>query len=208
MAKPDDLDWAAWLNPAAPCDWDPRRYFEWRCYREYSGGIATDLFVHRLTRLIRACGLTFPVRVAGMGGIYLWDDGRNLPDNIEMLAEYPAIEGVTPGMTVHVLGTMANDTGNRHCIRGHKATLEFTDAGWDIVDQATGKTVESHKKTGGEDVVPHHENHHAAIRSGAPLNCPAELGLYGVVPVCMANQSWFEKKMLSWDAASGKVVPA
>jgi len=208
MAKPDDLDWDAWLRPARKRDWDPRRYFEWRNYRDYSGGIATDLFVHRITRLIKACGLTYPVRAVGMGGIYLWPDGRDLPDNFEMLLEYPATEGITPGMTVHVLGTMANDTSNKHCIRGYKATLVFTEEGWEIVEQGSGEVLEKHKKTGGEDVIPHHQNHHAAIRDGADLYCPAELGLYGVVSVCMANQSWFEKKMFAWDANRGIAVPA
>ena len=54
-----------------------------------------------------------------MGGIYLWEDGRELPDNFEVLAEYPAVEGITPGMTVHILGTMGNQRGNDHLIRGH-----------------------------------------------------------------------------------------
>src|SRR5690606_39891791 len=132
---------------------------------------------HRITRIIRACNLTFPNRVSGMGGIYLWDDGRDLPDNFEMLAEYPAVDGVTPGMTVRVLGTMANQASSDHCIRGHKATVFFIGGGWEIRSQDTGEVVETHKKTGGEDVTPHHKNHHQAIREGAPLNCPPELGL-------------------------------
>jgi predicted dehydrogenase len=207
-AKPDDLDWPEWLKPAPRRPWDPHRYFEWRCYRDYSGGVATDLFVHRITRLLKACGLTYPTRAVGMGGIYLWPDGRDLPDSFEMMLEYPALEGVTPGMTVHVLGTMANENRNNHCIRGHEATLVFTDKGWDIIAENSGKVVESHEKTGGEDVKPHHKNHHAAIRTGAALNCPPELGLYGVVAVRMANLSWFKRKMVAWDARRGRVVPS
>jgi predicted dehydrogenase len=205
--KPADLDWDAWLKPAKKRPWDARRYHDWRCYSEYSGGIATDLFVHRITRIIKACDLTFPERAVGMGGIYLWPDGRDLPDNFEMMLEYPAVEGITPGMTVHVLGTMANQYANPHCIRGHAATLVFTGSGWDIIEEKTGKVLESHKKTGGEDIVPHHKNHHAAIRTGAELNCPPELGMYGVAAVRMANLSWFKRKMVRWDARRGRVTP-
>ncbi len=200
--KPADLDWDAWQKPAPVHEWDPSRYYEWRCFRDYSGGVATDLFIHRLTRLIKACGLEFPDRVVGMGGIYTWDDGRDLPDSFEMMAEYPAKEGITNGMTVHVLGTMANDDGNDHCIRGTDATLKFTSKGWEIKsDLKADKSaiIETHKKTGAEDLDPHHRNHHAAIRSGAELNCPAEIGLYGVTAVRMANLSWFHKKMMAWD---------
>lgn len=206
MAKPDDLNWDNWLTPAAKRPWDPCRYHEWRNYRDYSGGIGTDLFVHRITRLIKACGLGAPTRVVGMGGITIWPDGRELPDNFEMMCEYPAIEGVTPGMTVQVLGTMANDYSNPHCIRGYKGTLIFTPGqGWRIEEQGTGKVVKTHKKSGAEDVGLHHLNHHAAIRDNAPLNCPAEVGLAGVIPVVMANQSWAERRMLSWDDKAKKV---
>lgn len=209
--KPDDLDWDAWQIPAHEVAWDPHRYYEWRCYSEYSGGVATDLFVHRLTRLIKACGLQYPQRVVGMGGIYTWDDGRDLPDSFELMAEYPAMEGITNGMTIHVLGTMANDTGNSHCIRGTEGTLTFTKTGWEIKSDVTADknaVIATHKKTGGEDVDPHHRNHHAAIRDGVALNCPAEIGLYGVVAVRMANLSWFNRKMMAWDKERGVVVPA
>ena len=200
LPKPSDLDWERWLGPAPERPWSAPRYYEWRNYRDYSGGIASDLFIHRLTRILKACGLTYPEEVVGMGGIYLWDDGRELPDNLEMLAEYPATEGLTPGMTVHVLGTMGNDRGIDHLIRGRDATLLFTPTGWDIVDQTSGEVTASHQKTGGEDIALHHQNLHAAIRDGAALHCPPELGLYGVVAITGANESWFQQKMLTWNS--------
>ena len=204
--KPDDLDWDTWIQPRAQRSWDPHHYFEWRCYRDYSGGISTDLFVHRITRIIRACGLTFPTRVAGMGGIYTWDDGRDMPDSMEVLLEYPPVEGVSNGMTVHLLGTMGNKRSNDHCIRGQKATLLFTSSGWDIVSEKDGEVIESHKKTGGEDIILHHKNHHAAIRDGVALNCPPELGLYGVAAARMGNLSIYQRKMVAWDAENEYVV--
>lgn len=210
MPKPADLDWDTWLKPAPQHAWEARRYFHWRNYRDYSGGIGTDLFVHRITRLIRSLGLSMPSRVAGMGGIYLWPDGRDLPDNFEMLAEYPAVEGVTPGLTVHVLGTMANDKRNDHCIRGQKGTLTFTGEGWRIVEQGKpeDQPAQVFTKTGAEDIGLHHKNHHAAIRDNKPLNCPPELGLFGLAPVVMANESWFTRKMILWDEQNQKMTPA
>ncbi|MDA2924443.1 Gfo/Idh/MocA family oxidoreductase [Acidobacteria bacterium AH-259-L09] len=206
IRKPPDLDWEGWLGPAPKRPWSASRYYEWRAYKDYSGGIATDLFIHRITRILKACGLTYPSRVVGMGGIYLWTDGRELPDNLEMLAEYPAVGGITPGMTLHVLGTMGNRHGIEHCIRGHRATLIFTPEGWKIVEQGSNEVLETHQKTGGEDVSLHHKNHHAAIRDGVPLACPPELGMYGVVVVGMANESWFQKKMLAWDSQRNTVT--
>ncbi|MCH7960459.1 MAG: Gfo/Idh/MocA family oxidoreductase [Candidatus Hydrogenedentes bacterium] len=207
MKKPRRLDWKEWVEPREKRKWNPNHYFEWRCYQDYSGGIATDLFVHRITRIVKACGLTYPTRAVGMGGIYMWDDGRDVPDNMEILLEYPAVDGVTSGMTVHFLGTLANKNGIRHCIRGFEATLVFNSRGWEIIDEPGGKKViETHKKTGGENVSLHHKNLQAAIRNNEPLYCPAELGLQAVVAARMANLSFYERKMVEWDAERQHVI--
>lgn len=206
LPQPPDLDWESWLGPAPQRPWDPHRYFEWRNYRDYSGGVATDLFIHRLTRILKSCGLTEPKRAVGMGGIYLWPDGRELPDNFEMIVEYPAIEGITNGMTVYVLGTMANQYGNAHVIRGEQASLVFTKTGWQIIsEREQGKVLETHTKSGAENIGLHHKNHFDTIRGKAELNCPAELGYAGVLAVDMANESWFKGKVLEWDSQLGEV---
>lgn len=201
MPQPEGLDWQAWLGDAQPTDWNPNHYFEWRNYTAYSGGIATDLFIHRITRIMKACDLMYPSRVVGMGGIYQWQDGRDLPDNFEMICEYPR------GMTVYVLGTMSNREGIDHCIRGYRATLYFTNEGW-VIKNKDGKVLREHKKTGAEDVALHHTNLHNHLRNGEPLNCPADLGMAGVAAVCMALESWKTGTMTAWDAEAEKVVPA
>ncbi len=111
--------------------WNPHHYFEWRNYSAYSGGICTDLFIHRITRIMKACELLYPRRVVGMGGIWQWPDGRDLPDNFEMICEYPR------GMTVYVLGTMSNRVGVDHLIRGYRGTLYFT--GYRLGRQGQGR---------------------------------------------------------------------
>lgn len=200
--KPSDLNWNDWLGHAAKRDWDPHHYFEWRNYAAYSGGIATDLFIHRITRIMKACDLLYPRRVVGMGGIWQWNDGRDLPDNFEMICEYPR------GMTVYVLGTMSNRVGIDHLIRGYRATLFFTNDGWVIRDK-DGKVLRSHQKTGGEDHVLHHHNLHEHLRDASvELNCPPRLGLAGVVAVCMANESWRSGRMMAWDEAAEDMIPA
>lgn len=199
--KPEDLDWNAWLGNAPKIAWNPHHYYEWRNYSAYSGGICTDLFIHRITRIMQACDLLYPRRVVGMGGIWQWPDGRDLPDNFEMICEYPR------GMTVYVLGTMSNRVGIDHLIRGYRATLYFTPSGWTIKDK-DDKVLEEHKKTGGEDILLHHTNLHNHLRNGEPLNCPVELGMAGVVAVNMANESWRTGQMMGWDTKNERMVPA
>ncbi len=201
QSLPPDLDWQAWLGDAPRVAWNPHHYHEWRCYSAYSGGICTDLFIHRLTRILKACRLTYPRRVVGMGGIWQWPDGRDLPDNFEMICEYPQ------GMTVYVLGTMSNRVGIDHLIRGYRGTLYFTPEGW-VAKDKDDKILAQHTKTGAEDVALHHHNLHEHLRNGVPLNCPAELGLAGVVAVCLANESWRTGQMMAWDTTTQTMVPA
>ena len=201
MPKPSDLNWTEWLGDAPKTEWNPHHYFEWRNYSMYSGGIATDLFIHRITRIMKACNLTFPRRVVGMGGIWQWDDGRDLPDNFEMICEYPR------GMTVYVLGTMSNRVGIDHLIRGYRGTLQFTGEGW-VARDKDGKVLAEHKKSGAEDINLHHSNLHRHLRDGEELNCPSDLGMAGVSAVCMANESWRSGQMMGWDEDKQAMVPA
>ena len=201
MPQPADLNWNDWLGHAPKIDWNPHHYFEWRNYSAYSGGICTDLFIHRITRIMKACDLLYPRRAVGMGGIWQWPDDRDLPDNFEMICEYPR------GMTVYVLGTMSNRVGIDHLIRGYGGTLYFTKTGWEIRNKDE-RVVREHKKSGAEDIRLHHTNLHNHLRNGEELHCPASLGLAGVAAVNMANESWRTGRMMAWDEKNEKMVPA
>lgn len=212
-----NLDWEAWLGPAPKRAWDPRRFFQWRRYWDYSGGIATDLFIHRVTRIIKAVGLTFPDRVVATGGTWNFTESvAEIPETFNMLCDYPG------GPTVLLVSSMANDTPIEHVIRGHKATLEFNQDGFIITPQqsiredlvkpgerrAQEMCTQVYKKTGAEDVKLHHQNLHQAIRKGEALRCDAQLGYYGVVVTSMGVDSFRQQAYLKWDPQKEKAIRA
>ncbi len=201
-----NLDWKAWLGPAPKRPWDPERYFRWRRYWDYSGGIATDLFIHRVTRLIKAMNLTYPSYVVGTGGNFEYTESvAEIPDTFNVLADYPE------GLTIQLVSTMANDTKIEHMIRGHKATLYFTEKGFMIEPQkeyAKDMQPITYEKKGAEDVTLHHRNLMEAIRSNQPLNCDCMLGMYGVVVCEMAVESFRKRQYLKWDAQKAQAVKA
>jgi predicted dehydrogenase len=217
-AKPgENLDWDAWLGPAPKVAWDPRRYFQWRKYWDYSGGIATDLFIHRITRILKSIDLKFPDTVVASGGLWHYEKTRGeIPDTFNMMVNYPQ------GLTALVVSSLANDTPIRHLIRGNLGTLEFTRSGFVITPQTavtesvisgTGENVNEsgeivHQKTGAEDVTLHHRNLLNAIRMGEPIKCDQNLGYYGVVVCMMGVQSFRENAYLRWDKANQKVIKA
>jgi predicted dehydrogenase len=205
-AKPgENLDWKAWLGPAPEHTWDPERFFRWRRYWDYSGGIATDLFIHRATRLLKALDLTFPDYVVATGGKFEFTSSiAEIPDTFNVLADYPG------GPTMQLISSMANERKVDHLIRGHKGTLEFTETGFTITPEEGVTDVKplTYKKRGAEDVTLHHRNLLNAIRKNEPLNCDCMLGLYGVVICEMSVESYRQRAYLKWDAANGRAVKA
>jgi predicted dehydrogenase len=210
-----NLDWEAWLGPAPKVSWDPARFFQWRRYWDYSGGVATDLFIHRHTRIIRSIGLTLPDYVVATGGTWNFTDSiAEIPDTFNMQLDYPG------GPTVLLVSSMANDTPIRHLIRGHKATLEFTGEGFTITPQravqqavipGAGERLDApalvtHTKTGAEDITLHHRNLLNAIRADEPLNCDHMLGYYGQVACAMGVLSFRRRKYIKWDAQKEQPV--
>ena len=202
----ENLDWKAFLGSAKKRPFDPDRFFAWRRYWDYSGGIATDLFVHRLTRILKACDLTVPSCVVATGGKNYFTASRaEIPDTFNMMIDYPE------GISVVVLSSMANASKVRHVIRGHEATLEFTREGFVITPEkefAKDRQPIVHTKTGAEDVGLHHQNLHRAIRLGEPLKCDAGLGFHGLLACRMAVDSLRKRRYLAWDARRQKVVKA
>src|SRR5581483_7230646 len=206
-ARPgENLDWKTWLGPAPKREWDPYRFFRWRNYWDYSGGIATDLFIHRVTRIIKSLGLTFPERAVGTGGTFCFTDTRaEIPDTFNIALEYPG------GPTVMLVSSQANDTPIDHMLRGHKATLKFTPTGFTITPQkmfAKDMQPIEYTKKGAESTELHHRNLQAAIRTNEPLKCDCMLGYYGVVACAMGVESFRKRKYLAWDKAKERVIRA
>jgi predicted dehydrogenase len=202
----ENLDWKAFLGSAPKRPWDPDRFFSWRRYWDYSGGIASDLFVHRVTRVIKSLGLKEPERAVATGGKFHYkNSAAEIPDTFNVLLEYPG------GPNVILVSSMANDTPVEHVLRGHKATLKFTRTGFTITPQrefAKDMQEITHQKTGAENIELHHRNLMNAIRHNEPLKCDCQLGYYGVVACEMSVQSFRKREYLRWDAARQKIVRA
>jgi len=85
-ASESNIDWAAFLGPAPKRPFDKERFFRWRKYWDYSAGITSDLFPHRLHPLLLALGAEYPTRVVCTGGIYVHKD-REVPDTTTMIGQ-------------------------------------------------------------------------------------------------------------------------
>lgn len=69
--------------------YESNRFFRWRNYREYGTGVAGDLFVHLLSGIHFITSSKGPDKIYSIGGTYYWKDGRNVPDVMSAVIEYP-----------------------------------------------------------------------------------------------------------------------
>ena len=88
-ATPQNTDWNRFLGSAPKRPWDPHRYFQWRLYWDYSGGISTDLLVHQTDIINFMLDKTVPRTCMASGGIYRWKDDRDVPDCLSAVYDYP-----------------------------------------------------------------------------------------------------------------------
>jgi len=89
-ATPANVDWDRYLGQAPKRPFEPIRLFRWRNYQDYGTGVAGDLFVHLFSGLHFITGVQGPERVFATGGLRYWKDGRDVPDVMMGVYDYPA----------------------------------------------------------------------------------------------------------------------
>jgi predicted dehydrogenase len=88
-ASPQTCDWPRFLGTAPKIQWNPEHFFQWRKWSDYGSGVAGDLFVHLFSGTHFITGAHGPTRAMATGGIRFWKDGRNAPDVLLALFDYP-----------------------------------------------------------------------------------------------------------------------
>ena len=104
------------------------RGFNWRLYREYSGGLTAELASHQIDIADWMFGAT-PEYVIGVGGLDTWKDGRDVYDNIQLIYKYPnnqklVYSSITTNSHMPYLGGTRPEFGE--IIMGTGGSLEIT----------------------------------------------------------------------------------
>lgn len=154
-----------WRQPVP----DPslEKLVNWRMYKEFSGGLVSELCSHQIDFVNTVIGEN-PEQVMGTGGIDYWKDGRETYDNIHLMYNYP--NGVKAKFTC--LTSNAKD-GYQIKVIGDKGTLiigartaKFYPAGGkkkkpvvrEDVDGVSGATWQADDKWYGESINVAHDD--------------------------------------------------
>jgi predicted dehydrogenase len=119
-ASEQTIDWNEFLVGAPKRPFDAARFFRWRCFSDYGEGLAGDLFVHLLSGIFFVSGTNeAPQRAQSSGGLYRWKDGRDFPDLIETLFDFPKFRVV-------LRSNLNNAGGEPIRFHGTKGTMEIS----------------------------------------------------------------------------------
>ncbi len=121
--REEDTDWNRWLLGKPWCPFDPWKYFEFRIFREFSGGITSQWMSHAIGLVHFYTDTNIPDTMVANGGIFGWKDIRQNPDTFQALATFN-----DAGFLYSYSSSYANNFGDYSCIRGKEGTL-FAEGG-------------------------------------------------------------------------------
>ncbi len=127
---PKDADalttnWDQFIEATEKMAFDAKKFFWWRAFREVGTGVAGDLFIHLLSGTHLITNSKGPERIYSTGQFSYWKDGRNMPDVMSGVLQYPDCpEHPAFQMTLQV--NFISGTGGQEVIRlvGSEGVIE------------------------------------------------------------------------------------
>jgi predicted dehydrogenase len=227
-ASPQTIDWDRFLGSAPKRPFEPARLFRWRLYKDYGTSITGDLFVHLFSGMHLVTGAAGPSRVFCSGGLRYWTDGREIPDVLVAVFDYPA-RGGTPAFNLTLKVNFVDggvtsewgDSGFRFV--GSEGLMELGGGSvtvarrpplakdWDAEPAKETRLADATRHThrapdGYDDRLDHFRNFFAALRSRRPVVEEALFGLRAAAPALLCNLSYEKERPVTWDAETFKVA--
>ena len=233
--SPQTLDWDTWQGTVPKRAFDPKIFARWRCWKEYGTGVAGDLLVHLISGMQYVLGINQPPkRTMAMGGILRWKDGRNMPDVHAALFEYGEVpmymrlnlgtetpeiyrfqgsKGIlelTEFTLTYIPQAGVDTSPSYYAFSFPKAMREEYFKKWHQEhDAVPGKETAfegiTYRSISWDDVKPHLWNFFQAVRTRKPVVEDAVFGHNAALACHMANESYFRKSAVSWDAGSNSI---
>ena len=197
----EHIIWKAFLGEAPQHEFDPNRYANWRFFWDYSGGNVYENMCHQLSFWYKVMKLQIPKSVNMVGGVYLWKDGREVPDTMNVAMEHPE----------EILFTWDSGFGNNQL--GSTEDVLGTD-GTISKGQQIRYTPQKVNRPDGTEMLgttktppnAHMQNFLDCIRSGKETNCPFDVGFRVSIACRMSVDSYRQSRAMRWDAAAEEIV--
>jgi predicted dehydrogenase len=115
-ASPSTVGWDRYVENTKKRPFDATRFFRWRNYRDYGTGVSGDLFVHLFSSLHFVTGSIGPEKIMATGGLRYWKDGREVPDIMLGMFDYPETK-IHPAFNLSLRVNFVDGTGGTNYLR-------------------------------------------------------------------------------------------
>ncbi|HWI89947.1 MAG TPA: Gfo/Idh/MocA family oxidoreductase [Flavisolibacter sp.] len=115
-ASPSTVGWDRYVENTKKRPFDATRFFRWRNYRDYGTGVSGDLFVHLFSSLHFVTGSIGPDKIMATGGLRYWKDGREVPDIMLGMFDYPETR-IHPAFNLSLRVNFVDGTGGTNYLR-------------------------------------------------------------------------------------------
>jgi predicted dehydrogenase len=124
------VDWDRYLGDAPKRPYDAKRFFRWRNYRDYGTGVAGDLFIHLISGIHFITGSLGPKRIFATGALSYWKDGRDVPDVMTGVIEYPKTDKL-PAFQLAIKVNFASGEGDKSVLKfiGSEGVMDLSGDG-------------------------------------------------------------------------------
>lgn len=227
--------WEQFIGNAPSRAFDPQRFFFWRNWKDYSTGIAGDLFVHVLSSLHYITDAIGPEKVYTTGGHYnRMDMQRDTPDIMLGYFNYPDRNGVG-AFTVQLGANYADGVSKKwgsmdFTIVGSEGKLQV---GWNQVKLQTpnkidagklnslerlGQGIDNFRLVSDNEAVfavekgykgghhDHFNNFFTGIRNKSRLTSDVVFGVQSAAPALLCYESYLSGEPIYWDAGKLEVI--
>jgi len=198
---PENILWKSFLGDAPEHPFDPNRYINWRFFWDYSGGNVYENMCHQIAFWDKALKLEIPRSATMTGGLYLWKDGREVPDTMNVSLEQPEqiLVSWDSGFGNNQLGVSEDVLGDDGTIvKGPQIRYIPQKVNLPQATEQLGRTVAS--------PLAHMQNFLDCIRTGKEPNCPFDLGFKVAIACRMSVESFRQRRTVHWDTSREEIV--
>jgi predicted dehydrogenase len=199
------LDWEQWQGPAPRHPLDPARYFNWRSYADYSGGVMADQGAHVFDGIHMLMGAGYVSAVNASAG-RIHRPKVDTPESVVVIAEYP--EDFIACFSINYAAMRYKPRHDQLTqLDGDRARLDIGRENFAVYRKGEEDLSALSEMSGGFDKATeaHVANFLECVRTRAVPSAPVEKGFAAVLVTQMGNISLREKRRVRWNAQQKKV---
>ncbi len=233
-ASTKTVSWKRYISNTTQRPFDATRFFRWRNYTDYGTGMAGDLFVHLFSSLHFITNSVGPDKISAMGGLRYWKDGREVPDVLLGMFQYPQteahpgfnlslrcnfVDGTSGSTYLKLVGSLGSmDVKWREVVVKRNLNTSSDDPFMKAQEDKNGAYAERKKMLAPEETVykaeegykgahyDHFANFFNAIRTGGKVAEDPVFGFRAAAPALLCNDSYAQNSFIKWDPVAMKVV--